>query len=293
MSYSVKKYDEVFCCEQISINDYLENLRDKGIAKYRMKIVKSGKLLEVEIFPLFKASQDAKVKIKPTRKAQKDLNRKNTQKRVSRLIHSNFSKKDIWCTFTYDPKKQPKSEKEALRDMQNYFRRLKRFAKKNGLQELKYIYVTEYVWNEGAGTKWAHHHVIMNFPDRDIAENFWKKGRAQARRLQPDADGSLDGMANYITKEKQDTESRKHSKTYNNSLNLTKPDIVTLDNKIRKRKAASIAKNQNDAPEIFENMLKGYRGETYKFINLDVKYSQYVSGVYIYARMMQKSNRRQ
>lgn len=271
MSYSVDNYEEYFTD---SNEERIESLRDKDIKKYRVKTIKSGDMLESEIYPIWKTSKKRIKTGKKTREAQKNLNDKNTKKELIRKIHSNFTKEDIWTTFTYDTINLPDSPDEAKKDMQNYIRRLKRHIKKNKLPELKYIYVTEYEEDEVKGKKRVHHHMIMNFRDRDAAEEFWTKGgRTHSRRLQPD-DYGLEGLARYITKDP------KNSKRYTTSRNLVKPKITIADEKIKKGKAEKIARYPNSANVIFEKIYKGY-----SFNDIEIKYSDFVSGVYLYVRM--------
>ncbi|MCL2357120.1 MAG: hypothetical protein FWC70_08190 [Defluviitaleaceae bacterium] len=180
MPYSLPSYEDVFTLpyEQLSIDDYLESIRHKDIFKYRVKLIRSGDVLEVEIYPIWTESKYKIVREKtgsPTRHAQKNLNRENTRKHVSRLVHANFTEADIWCTFDYRHEHMPADAKSAQKDMQNYIRRLRGYIKANGLPELKYIYVTEWVINEATGAIHAHHHIIMNFRDRDVAEAVWQK----------------------------------------------------------------------------------------------------------------------
>ncbi|MCL2350590.1 MAG: hypothetical protein FWC67_03810, partial [Defluviitaleaceae bacterium] len=207
MSQFVRKYEEIFNVYQISIDDHLEALRDRGILKYRTKFIKSGDFLEIDIYPIWRRGRrgrsGAQQMPKPSRVAQERLNHRNRARRVARLLHCNFAKGDLWATLTYDDAHLPADDAAAQRDIQNYIRRLRAFGKKQGgAQELKYIYVTE----RGKGR--VHHHIIMNFADREAAERLWGKGaRGQTRRIAPD-DFGLEGLANYITKEK----GQKHSK---------------------------------------------------------------------------------
>lgn len=120
----------------------------------------------------------------------------------------------------------------------------------------------------------VHHHVVMNFQDRDIAEKLWKGGgRIQTRRLQPD-DYGLEGLARYITKDP------KGSKRYTCSRNLKQPKVYEAYSKFTKRRAEKVAMNLDGAKMFFENMYK-----TYVFNDIDIKYSEFVSGCYIYARL--------
>ncbi|MBN2796219.1 MAG: hypothetical protein JXR88_12485 [Clostridia bacterium] len=276
MNYSIDNYEELFLINPVDTSEeMIESLRDKDIKKYRIKTIKSGDMLECEIYPLWKSSKRKRaLKIKETSRAQKNLNDKNTKKNIIRLMNTNFTKEDMWATFTYDADHLPEDENQAKKDMQNYIRRLKRIVKKESLEDLKYIYVTEYEFDPEKGKKRVHHHIVMNFRNRDLAEEIWDKGgRTHARRLQPD-DYGLEGMARYITKDP------KNSKRYTTSRNLKKPTITVADSKMTKRRAEKIAVNENAAPEIFEKWYQGYQ-----FNDIEVKLSEFISGTYLYVRM--------
>lgn len=277
--YSIENYEELFTLPyEDTKEEQIEALRDKDIKKYRVKTIKSGDMLECEIYPIWNTSRGGKRKdkSKPSREAQKNLNDKNTKKNVIRLTNTNFTKEDIWATFTYDKEHLPNDPEQAQKDMQNYLRRLKRHIKKYDLPDLKYIYVTEYEEDEKKGKKRVHHHIVMNFRDRDLAEEIWDKGgRTHSRRLQPD-DYGLEGLARYITKDP------KNSKRYCASKNLEKPKVSIADSKLTKRKAEKIAKDENIAGEIFQKLYEGYT-----FKDIAIRYSQFVSGAYLYVRMKQ------
>lgn len=258
-----------------SVEERIEKLRDKQISKYRTKTIKSGDMLEIEIYPINTALATGKrMKKNTSRGAQQNLNNKNAQKNLIRIVNANFTKDDIWITLTYDNAHLPADLDQAKKDMTNYIRRLQRYIKKHDMDELKYVYVTEYA--ESDTKKRVHHHMILNFKDRDAAEMLWKNGgRTQTRRLQPD-DFGLTGMVKYIMKQKRNA----HVKRYTPSRNLKKPKITVADNKITRRRAEKLAREQVVAEEVFQKMYKDYC-----FKDIEVKYSHYVSGAYIYVRM--------
>jgi len=282
---------------QPTIDDYLESLRAKGL-QYRAKIIESGGMLELVIYPINPVWKKRKGEKRPkpkkaTRKAQRDLNDKNTRKHVSRLIHANFCNKDIWVTFTYDPDMyMPENVAEAVKQLKNYFARLRRHIEKHSLPELKYIYVTERVKNEDTGKVHTHHHVIMNFRDRDIAELLWNLGgRTQSRWLQPDTDGSLEGLARYITKPETKAGNRKGAKSYATSKNLKKPTVDRSNYRmprtgyrLSKKRVAEMATNENKANELIAQHYSNYA----LVEPIVVQFSDYIAGAYIYARMMRK-----
>lgn len=283
-------YEDLFQIEEQfedNVQERIEKLRDKQIIKYRMKTIKSGDVLECEIYPIWKTvTPGTRVAVeKASRKAQKNLNDRNAQKHLVRLINTNFTKDDIWATFTYEDGKVPASPEAAKKDMQNYIRRAKRHMKKHGLGELKYVYVTEFTRN-GEKIR-VHHHIVMNLRDRDAAEAIWQNGAyTHTRRLQPN-DFGLTGLAKYITKEKHNTKVRETSKRYSVSRNLKQPTITVADSKITRRRVEKIAQHDVDPQQFFEAVYKDYT-----FKNMDVKYSHYVSGAYLYAQLKKFPNGR-
>ena len=294
--YSKRNFAELFQSqyEQISIDDHLESLRAKWL-QYNAKLFTSGNMLELEIYPInpvWKKNKGMKraEASGPSRKAQRNLNDANTRKHVSRLIHANFSSSDIWVTFNYGHERMPADLAEAAKHLRNYFKRLRRYIKKHCLPELKYIYVTERVENEKTGKVHTHHHIIMNFRNRDIAEGLWTLGgRSQARRLQPDSDGSLEGLAKYIAKPETKEGKRKGAKTYAHSQNLVKPEMRQSENRlpatnyrISKKRITEIALDENKAIELLETHYKGYKLVS----RIKAKFSKYTAGVYIYAQLM-------
>jgi len=286
--------------EQLTIDDVLEAMRAKGL-QYRGKWILSGDMLELEIYPInpvwktMEGEKRAKAAY-PTRQEQKNLNHTNTRKRVSRLIHCNFTRKDIWLTFTYEEKHMPEDIAKATANLKNYIKRLRRHIKKHSLPELKYIYITERVENESTGKVHTHHHMVMNFRDRDTAESMWKFGRTQARRLQPDVDGSLEGLARYIAKPETKDGNRKGAKTYAYSKNLSTPEIKPADGRLPKthyrlsrKRVMEMATDEGMASEVFETLYSDF-----KLVGLPVvRFSDYTAGAFIYARMMRKPNAKQ
>ncbi len=237
----------------------------------------------MEIFPIWKTRSDSAraARVKPTRKVQEELNERNSIKKLSRLLNANFTDKDIWLTLTYDDEHLPDSEEKAYRDTANYIRRLRRVAS----EPLKYIIVTETHTEDGEPTR-IHHHIVVNFPDRDTAERLWKMGgRKQSRRLQPDVYG-FDGMAHYLGKQKKPPkeDKKKISRRWRTSKNLAKPKVTTADHKIGRRTAEKIAKaSEGERRERFERMY-----EKDQYISCQIRYSDFVAGAYLYVRMRRK-----
>ena len=280
----------------MTIDDILESMRAKGL-QYKAKTYTSGDMLEVAIYPINPVwkSEELKNRAKamhPTRKEQRNLNHINTRKHISRLIHCNFTRKDIWMTFTYADAHMPVDLKRATSNLKNYFKRLRTHIKKHSLPTLKYIYVTEHVTNQATGKLHVHHHVITNFRDRDKAESMWTQGgRTQSRRLQPDTDGSLEGLARYIAKPETKEGNRKGAKSYAYSRNLKRPTpneaegrLPKTSYKLSKKRVADMAASEPKATEVLTEQYSDYK----LLAPPTIKHSDYTAGAFIYARMIKK-----
>lgn len=273
MKYSSGKYIDLFNTKyEDTKEEQIESLRHKDIYTYRVKTIKSGEMLECEIYPIYKKAiyiTRAKKELESNR-AQKNLNDKNAKKKIIRKINANFTKEDLIIDLTY--KGKVPNEDQAKKDIQNYIRRLKNYRKKNKLPKIKYIYVMEFKDEDSKKTR-IHHHMIMNGMDRDDAEKLWGKGYANCKRLQPNEFG-LEGLARYITKD------RSGCKRWCSSRNLKEPKITIADHKLSRAAVQKLAKNQNSGQEVFEKIYKGYL-----FNDMNVRYNEFIPGAYIYARM--------
>lgn len=258
----------------------LAGLGDKHIVKYRTKTIKSGNIVECMVYPIWdtRSSLSRAKKARESREAQKRLNAKNAINNIIRLVNTNFTDDDIWGTFTYEPKKLPKSIEEAQKEFSKFIRRLRYYGKKHNFPPLKYVYTTEFEDDEAKGKKRVHHHIITNFPDRDIAEKLWRNGaRKQTRRLQADDDG-YEGLVRYITKDPRGT------KRYVTSKNLKKPQITIADYKFTRGKVNKIMSGEINAATVFEGMY----GDKYKLTKHYAKTSDYCTGAYLYTKLVLK-----
>lgn len=273
MPYSSADYEFLFDRSCAGLGVAFEALRHKDVFRYRAKTIKSGDMLECEIYPVWATQNELrKAKRTTTRETQKNLNDKNARKRLIRKINTNFTKKDLCITLTY--KGAVPDETQARRDIRNYIRRVREYRKKNGHPEMKYVYVIEFSGEGGRKKKRVHHHVIMSGMDRDEAEKIWGKGWANSRRLQPD-DYGLEALARYVAKEPRG------GKRWCASRNLKEPQITIADTKLSKRQAERLAQDVEEAaPLIFGKLFPDY-----EFNDCEVRRSEFVAGAYIYARM--------
>ncbi len=186
--------------------------------------------------------------------AQKKLNLKNARKQLNRLISTNFTSRDIVVHGTYRDSEMPSCEAEVRRDIQNYIKRIRRWRRKHGLPEMKYIYVIEAKVSERTGVLRWHFHMIMSGMDRDTAEQMWQHGDfTNADRLQPGKKG-CEALAKYMIKAPMG------SKRWVPSKNLDKPKVYKCrDGKISESWLARLAQQRTDDRAYWENKYKGYR----------------------------------
>jgi hypothetical protein len=237
-------------------------------------------VLESEVYPVWSTrGNGARArKAKESRPEQRSLNQKNAVKNVTRLINTNFTDADMWGTVTYSDEHLPQTMDEAVANMGKFTRRLRIYAKKHGFAPLKYVHMTEF------GESRVHHHIVTNFPDRDVFEKLWQYGgRKQTRRLQAD-EYAYTGMSIYTTKDPKTAKTPKSKKKFVTSRNLTKPTITVTDYKFSRSKANKVAMGELDAKTVFETMYKDYR-----YNDIKVRFSDYVSGAYLYARMVRRN----
>lgn len=273
--------------------EQLSSHRKKAV--YALKEITAGEQLEIEIYPQFRSMDEVPPEgrrvVKDNSKAQKNLNDKNARKYVERLINQNFTDRDIWLTLTYDDEHLPPDGDidTAIKNVQKYIRRVNYQRKKRGLQNAKYVYVTEY--NPDAEIRW-HHHIVMDGDlDMDTVEACWKQSsRNEVRRLNKDENG-LSGMANYLVKEKKRIRSEKR---WNSSQGLQDPDIRVVHSK---RPTAGAAYKQigtyvdrmvKDRNEI-KNILAGWYPD-FTFTTAGVFYNEINFMFYVNARLRRKKD---
>lgn len=246
--------------------------------EYATKEIFAGEQLEVEVYPEFtrKEAEEVKEVKKKNSKAQNNLNDKNARKEFLRLANHNFNDGDYWITFTYDNEHYPESMEAALKNMHNFIISINRKRKRRGLNNAKYMYVTE--WKEGSKGIRCHHHLLMdNGLDMNTVEGSWKKGRRnQIRKISKDEYG-LAGMANYLTKNPAG------KKRWCRSTNLIKPPVRKNHYKFKPNKVKRMIRDKNILKHEMEKQYPGYI-----FTDVKIYCNEFNSGYYIYARLRKK-----
>jgi len=257
----------------------LELMRSPEISGYRTRTITAGEYREIEIYPLYRTpKKHREARRAVTREVQQRLNNRNSTRKLLRLMHANFTPRDLFLTLTYAGLIAP-TLAEARRDIQNYIDRVRRWRKRHGLPPVKYLYVIQYE-EDGRAVR-VHHHLIMSEMDRDEAERLWTKGRAKSDRLKPD-DKGLAELAAYITR------SKRGNKRWCGSRNLKQPTVTVADHKFTHRKAELMAADcRYAAAAIFESAYPEYQ-----FTDCEAYSGGQFPGAYIYARMRRREKQR-
>lgn len=242
----------------------------------REKRYETGKYLEIEIYPisLQDRNKSRAKKKKESRREQKNLNDKNAKKHLRRLLNTNFTDDDLALHLTYSDDNLPKSEEDAIKDRNNFIRRVKNYRKKHGLSQMKYIAVLEYHLEDKKDKRTRtriHHHIVVSGMDRDIVEKLWKKGRCNSARLQEDERGYED-LAKYLAKDP------KGKKRWCQSRNLIIPEPKINDWKYGRKKLREIM-NESDG-RYFEKLYPGYI-----FTEKKSNVNDITAGIYVYIQM--------
>lgn len=194
---------------------------NKKSAGARIKIIKSGDTIEMEIFPIYKKSgRRLKHPEKESREAQKKLNKKNAAKNIDRLIRCNFTEgRAFFITLTY-MRGFEREKEEAKADIKKFLREIRKIKK-----DLRYIYCTggydEKERAEKKGKIRIHHHLIINYADVEKMGELWKFGQIKAEPIYENKSGYRD-LAEYMLKEE-------HGRA-NTSRGLKRPEVKTYDN---------------------------------------------------------------
>ncbi len=232
---------------------------------YREKKYYCGNYLEVNVYPVMDIKQQGKKeKKKESALPQKRLNDKNAYKKLLRLVYTNFTDNDFHITATYQDKFLPKTEEETEKKLRNYIVRLRRYARKHNLPEIKYISVTESGMDSNGTIKRVHHHILFSCPgmSRDEIENLWHIkgepiGYCNVDRLQIEVQGA-EALCKYLTKMRN----KNNKKLFRPSHNLKKPIIRKNDFSYSRSRVQKIIR-ENDCG-YFEKRCSGYTVKKYQ-----------------------------
>lgn len=237
---------------------------------YREKRFYCGDYLEVDIYPVFEYQRGRSKKRKPTSETQKKLNQRNAERKLIRLLNTNFTKRDIRFDLTYSDECYPDTPQDAQRELQNFLRRIKRYRKRHEMPDLKYVAVTEI----GKRTARVHHHIVMSGGiDINTLADIWGRGYTTAKPLQFNEHGII-GIAKYMVKEPI------LGKRWCASRNLEQPKESQRDGRITQRKVREFHDSGSDNREEIEQLYEGY-----SLADIQPLYNDVNGGYYLTVRM--------
>lgn len=239
---------------------------------YREKTYKCGDYKEVYIYPCYAETAKPgkrKPKAKPTAEAQRKLNKRISENNLIRLLNANFTAHDLAFDLTYKAGKNPETDEQAKKDLQNFLRRVKRYRKTHGLPDLKYIAVTE----RGRKKRRVHHHLVINcgVSINKLAE-LWGLGYTTAQPLQFDETGLI-AKGKYMVKQSL------YFRSFNASRNLTHPQPTTRDGRLSQRRVRELCMDIGDR-QAFEGLYEGYT-----FAEASSFYNEVNGGYYLAIRL--------
>lgn len=259
-------------------------------ALYREQRHECNEYLDIDVFPVFKQSTKGKrkKKAKPTSITQEKYNHQCRVKKLERLVMANFKPGEaLFYNPSYNDANLPTDDAAAIRSRQNFIKRLKRYRKKKGLPELKYIVTTE----KGKRSGRYHHHMILNCVDMTTAEldKIWGMGYAFLSLVVFDNEG-VNGLSTYFCKKKKPTVENEEEpddaslgNAWSRSRNLVQPKETKRDGRISKSRAYELYTLGNDAKAEWEKLYPGYFFSSAKSL-----YNETNGGFYIAVRMRRK-----
>jgi len=136
------------------------------------RVTRSGAVYEIEYYPVSECVRDlSSSNPKPenirTPEEKKRYNHHKSEKQFIRIINTNFTSSAYYVTLTYNNEHLPESYSEALKNAENYTRRLK-YLNPNA----RIISVTGY----GRRTGRLHHHYIMSGISESDIRSRWTFG---------------------------------------------------------------------------------------------------------------------
>ena len=250
----------------------------RGRTFVRERVHVCGAYLDTEIYPVWQPAGKRRAKCRPSREIQEKINQRNAERKLTRLVHANFTEQDLALGLGYDESHLPADLTEARGRLQKFLRTLRREYKRRGL-ELRYITTTE----QGKKSGRLHHHLILNGGmDRDEIERLWGQGYANTKRLQFGKTG-VTGLACYMVK------TQLNYRRYNCSRNLYRPEPAEHDGRLDRADQEQLA-DMIDRGTVYAEMERIY--PDYECVEAEAERNEINGGIYIRIFMRRKEKRK-
>lgn len=216
----------------------------------RQRIWRCGQYAEVELYPVFQPPGKRRAKCRPTTECQQRINQRDAERKLARLIRTNFGEGDLEIDLTYA---RPESAEGAMKGLKKYLAKIREMYRAAGA-ELRYVYTAE----QGRISGRVHFHMVLGLGplSRDALESLWGHGYANARRLRMDETG-VTGLAAYIAKKgKVRKPAELGKRRWSCSKNLIRPVAETRDGACTVGEVMALAEDidRRSAEPIIEGM---------------------------------------
>lgn len=237
---------------------------------YIQEIVKAGRTIEFHKYYSYNHKSKNTVRqprTNNTKEAQERINYKRKEKKLTRLLNTNFIPNDYHIVLNYEIENRPENVECMKADIRNFLKKLRKEYKKQN-KELKYIHVPQ------RGVKGAlHHHLVINKIDPAILSRCWSKGRVNIHLL--DRTGQYRKLAAYLLKytKTNKEDAKKLGKSWNPSRNLKQPIIIkkVISKHDFFKDKVIIPKKYSDYYIDKETIFSGYHEETgYKYFTYTI-----------------------
>ena len=191
----------------------------------------------------------------PTDERKKETNSKNSEKKLRRLLKTNFaSGRDFYVTLTFNDEHLPSTYEEATTVISKFFRNLRLACDRRNI-EAKWIYVIE-IGKNGR----LHVHTFINAAvNRELILCHWSMGYVRFKKISNDA-VQIARVAKYSLKAPQG----KHG--WHASRSIEQPEVETDDKLISHGLFASVAYsgfNHGDVAELVQRLFPDYLMKDY------------------------------
>lgn len=236
---------------------------------------------EVYIHPVTKQPRGRSKRYKTTPEIQAKLNQINAERKIHRLVNTNFTSEDYKGELTYNEENHPDSVERVLKDWKNFIKRVSRARKKEGLEPVKYIMTIEKGTRKGR----FHIHFIMSGGLKlSLIAQIWGMGYLRNfAPLQFDEHGAA-GIAKYCAKQMV------MGKRWSASKNLKKPEEPPPNhNKYSHKQLERLVEDieQGDYRSRLEKMYPGWKVASAEVSRNEVNRYDYIA-VYLYRPQIMK-----
>ncbi len=290
----------------------------------RERRIQSGKLLEVDFFPVFNDGRKIPERapgIKRSSAEQEKYNRSQSAKRMVRYANTNFDNTDYFAHFTYFAENAPESVKRARSQFNNFLGRIKRRrAREAKILRRRIEKLISALASDPANDELANLIESLEANVRKLESEFkymyvveetiYKTGKYAgliSYHFHAFITGGLDARViesmwtlgerskcNYFDPERFGPESAakymskelSREKRFSHSTNLKKPrELKPRDGKITPRGVEKLAKERIDDREYWERRYPGYR-----FLRCYARHNSYNGYYYVSAVMYQSTS---